>query len=264
MGNFCTNCGRPLEEGEVCNCTQTTETQPAPETPEAASQPQPQPVAPSQSATELKSGFQNLLTAIKTIFKNPEETANTLGKEENWLTAIILIAAQAVLSGLFALATTGISLAILSFRAGDLAVVFFFTFICSLLLSAAMFGLYLGLGKAVKGQSTPKSALAVIGTRCFFTAPLTVIAILLTMLNVVLGIIFFTAGEFFALLLIFMTIQKSFAISANKAFLIVGLTAVIIFIVFIIMFFVYCNFNMADLLFGGFSSSFGSGFSSYY
>lgn len=22
MGNFCKNCGRPLQEGEVCNCTQ--------------------------------------------------------------------------------------------------------------------------------------------------------------------------------------------------------------------------------------------------
>lgn len=22
MGNFCRNCGRPLQEGEICNCTQ--------------------------------------------------------------------------------------------------------------------------------------------------------------------------------------------------------------------------------------------------
>lgn len=255
MGNFCTNCGRPLKEGEVCNCAREEANQPQPQ---AEAQPQPQapvpPKAPGQSTAALKAGLQNLLTAVKTIFKNPEEAAATLGKEENWLMAILLIAAQAVLSGLFSLATVGIGFAVFSFRGGDLAILFFFTVICSLLLSAAMLGLYLCFGKAFKGKLTAKSALAVIGNRCFITIPLTVVAILFTMLHALFGIILFTAGEFFALLLLFITIQKSFGISVNKAFWVVGLTAVIIFVLFIIMFTIYVNFNIKDLFFGGMGS----------
>lgn len=29
MGNFCTQCGRPLQEGEVCNCTAQAAPNPA-------------------------------------------------------------------------------------------------------------------------------------------------------------------------------------------------------------------------------------------
>lgn len=33
MGNFCTQCGRPLQEGEVCNCTAQAAPNPAPAAP---------------------------------------------------------------------------------------------------------------------------------------------------------------------------------------------------------------------------------------
>lgn len=264
MGNFCTNCGRELQEGEVCNCTQNTATQPQAEAtaqpqPEPTVQPQQEPViqpkTPSQTGADVAAGFQNLFGALKQIFKNPQEAAVTLAKSENWLTAIILIAVQAVLSGLFALATTGIGLGFLSYKAADLAIVFFFTFVCSLILSAAMMGILLGLGKAVKGNVNIKSALALTGIRSFIIIPLTVVAILFTMLNAVLGLILFTIGEFFAILMIFMAIQESLGISANKALLVVGTTFVIMFILFMIMFTVYCNVNATDLLTGGFHSS---------
>ena len=41
MGNFCTQCGRPLQEGEVCNCTAQAAPNPAP------AAPTPTPVAPN-------------------------------------------------------------------------------------------------------------------------------------------------------------------------------------------------------------------------
>lgn len=237
MGNFCSKCGRELQDGEVCNCTQQNVTQ-------------------SQIDTEVKNGLQNLLSALKVFFKNPQEAADTLAKSENWLIAIVLIAAQAVLSGLFALATTGIGLGALSLKAADLAIVFFFTFVCSLLLSAAMMGMILGLGKAVKGNVDIKSALALTGIRGFISIPLSVVAILFTMLNVGIGFVLFTIGEFFVILLLFMAIQKSLGISSNKAFLITGIISAVMFILFIIMFTVYCNVNAVDLMSGGFQSSF--------
>lgn len=79
MGNFCTQCGRPLQEGEVCNCTAQAAPNPAPAAPNpvtpppAAPTPVPTPVqaAPNQSSREIKQGFENLVTALKTIWKNP-------------------------------------------------------------------------------------------------------------------------------------------------------------------------------------------------
>lgn len=240
MGNFCSQCGRELQDGEICNCTQQNEAQPQ---------------AQSQIDKEVKNGFQNLLSALKVFFKNPQEAAEILAKSENWLIAICLIAAQAVLSGLFALATMGIGLGALSFKAADLAIVFFFTFICSLLLSAAMMGIILGLGKAVKGTVDIKSALSLTSIRSFVNIPLSVIAILFTMLNATIGFVLFTVGEFFVILLIFMAMQKSMGISANKAFLITGIAAVVLLILFLIMFTIYCNINAVDLMSGGFQSS---------
>ena len=92
MGNFCTQCGRPLQEGEVCNCTAQAAPNPTPAAPtptpvapnpvtppQAAPTPAPAPTptpvqaAPSQSSREIKQGFENLVTALKTVWKNPAD-----------------------------------------------------------------------------------------------------------------------------------------------------------------------------------------------
>ena len=169
MGNFCTQCGRPLQEGEVCNCTAQAAPNPAPAAPTPtpvapnpltppqaeptpapahtqATTPAPTPVqaAPIQSSREIKQGFENLGTALKTIWKNPAEAVSALAKKESWLAALILIAAQALFSGLFALTNYGVGLEHNS--AISLVISFFFTFFFSIALSAAAMGMYLGIG----------------------------------------------------------------------------------------------------------------------
>lgn len=49
MGNFCTQCGRPLQEGEVCNCTAQAAPNPAPAAP-TPTPVAPNPVTPPQAA----------------------------------------------------------------------------------------------------------------------------------------------------------------------------------------------------------------------
>ena len=145
MGNFCTQCGRPLQEGEVCNCTAQAAPNPTPAAPtptpvapnpvtppQAAPTPAPAPTptpvqaAPSQSSREIKQGFENLVTALKTVWKNPAEAASALAKKREGLAALILIAAQALFSGLFALTNYGVGLKHNS--AISLVISFFFTF----------------------------------------------------------------------------------------------------------------------------------------
>ena len=240
MGNFCTQCGRPLQEGEVCNCTAQAAPNPAPAAPNpvtpppAAPTPVPTPVqaAPNQSSREIKQGFENFVTALKTIWKNPAEAASALAKKESWLAALILIAAQALFSGLFALTNYGVGLKHNS--AISLVISFFFTFFFSIALSAAAMGMYLGIGKAVKANVTFKSALATASIRCFVCLPLTFIGLLLGIASVQIGMFFFFLGEIIAAFLSILAVEKNFEVNANRAFLIVGSTYVVLYILFVI------------------------------
>ena len=247
MGNFCTQCGRPLQEGEVCNCTAQAAPNPAPAAPtptpvapnpvtppRAAPTPVPTPVqaAPSQSSREIKQGVENLVTALKTVWKNPAEAASVLAKKESWFAALILIAAQALFSGLFALTNYGVGLEHNS--AISLAISFCFTFFFSIALSAAAMGMYLGIGKAVKANVTLKSALATASIRCFVCLPLTFIGLLLGMASVEIGPFFFFLGEIIAAFLSILAVEKNFEVNANRAFLIVVSTYVVLYVLFII------------------------------
>lgn len=265
MGNFCTQCGRPLQEGEVCNCTAQAAPNPAPAAPNPApaapnpapAAPTPTPVAPnpvtpppaaptpapapaptpvqaapSQSSREIKQGFENLVTALKTVWKNPAEAASALAKKESWLAALILIAAQALFSGLFALTNYGVGLKHDS--AISLVISFFFTFFFSIALSAAAMGMYLGIGKAAKAGITFKSALATASIRCFVCLPLTFIGLLLGMASVQIGMFFFFLGEIIAAFLSILAVEKNLEVNANRAFLIVGSTYVVLYILFVI------------------------------
>ena len=265
MGNFCTQCGRPLQEGEVCNCTAQAAPNPAPAAPNPApaapnpapAAPTPTPVAPnpvtpppaaptpapapaptpvqaapSQSSREIKQGFENLVTALKTVWKNPAEAASALAKKESWLAALILIAAQALFSGLFALTNYGVGLKHDS--AISLVISFFFTFFFSIALSAAAMGMYLGIGKAAKAGITFKSALATASIRCFVCLPLTFIGLLLGMASVQIGMFFFFLGEIIAAFLSILAVEKNLEVNANRAFLIVSSTYVVLYILFVI------------------------------
>lgn len=243
MGNFCTQCGRPLQEGEVCNCTAQAAPNPAPAAPTPTpvapnpvtppqAAPTPVQAAPSQSSREIKQGFENLVTALKTVWKNPAEAASALAKKESWLAALILIAAQALFSGLFALTNYGVGLEHNS--AISLVISFFFTFFFSIALSAAAMGMYLGIGKATKAGITFKSALATASIRCFVCLPLTFIGLLLGMASVQIGMFFFFLGEIIAAFLSILAVEKNLEVNANRAFLIVGSTYVVLYILFVL------------------------------
>lgn len=240
MGNFCTQCGRPLQEGEVCNCTQQNQTsQPA----QAA--PAPSPATPSQASIEIKNGFCNLVTALKTVWTNPVKAASALAHKDSWLPAILLIAAQALFSGLFALTSFGVGLEL--DKAEFLLIAFFFTFFSSLALSAAGMGMYLAMGKAVKGEVSFKAALSTASIRCFVCLPLTFLAMLLSMANVGIGLMLFFIGEIIAILLTMLAVQENYKLSANRTFIVVGSTYLVIFILFIIAVSIYCSVNLMGM-----------------
>lgn len=134
MAKFCVNCGRPLQEGEVCNCTaqQPPVEQAAPQQPvqqyipqqppvqQAAPQqpvqqyipqqqpvqqsaPQPavpaQPAAPSPAATY----FKNMWDIVLGVVKTPAATLKSFAASGDTKTAIGFIAAYSILLSLFML-----------------------------------------------------------------------------------------------------------------------------------------------------------------
>lgn len=276
MGNFCTQCGRPLQEGEVCNCTQQAAPQQtqeqaaqpaqqaAPQTAPAQEAPQPAPAAyqqaprqampPSQTAIEVKKGFSNFVTALKTIWTNPSNAASALAQKESWLPALILIAVQALFSGLFALTNFSVGMGVDDLQ--FLLIVFFFTFFSSLALAAASMGMYLAMGKVTKAEVTFKSALSTASIRCLAGIPTVFIGMLLGMANVGIGLFFFILGEIIAILLTILAVQDTYKINANRAFVVVGSAYIVIFVLFCIAVAIYCGVNM--------SSMFGHSYRSWY
>lgn len=265
MGNFCTQCGRPLQEGEICNCRQQAASEPTPQpTPQPAPQPTPQPApqptyqqvppqpaVPSQTSIEIKNGFNNLLTALKKIWTNPTQAATSLAQKDSWLPALILMGAQAFFTGLFALTNFGVGLG----KDGSrfLVFTFLFTFLSSLALSSAAMGMYLAIGKAVKGKVSLKSALATASIRSFVCLPLTLVGMLLGMANVETGMFFFFLGEIIAAFLTILAVQETYQVNTNGAFLIVCSTYVTLFLLFVLTALLY-NGISPETVFGFYSS----------
>lgn len=85
MAKFCTKCGRALNEGEICNCVQTV-----------------QPVA--VAATQGNGLVNDCINIIKNFFKKPVDTLKVSISENNFTSALVMIALNGLAVGLFAIA----------------------------------------------------------------------------------------------------------------------------------------------------------------
>lgn len=109
---FCTKCGRPLQDGEVCTCQQQAAPQPqmtapqpqmtapqpqmtAPQPQMAAPQPQLQQAAPRPAGPNIGTELGNL---VKGLFTSPVEAIAAYTAKANIVLVAILIGAQAIVS----------------------------------------------------------------------------------------------------------------------------------------------------------------------
>lgn len=236
MSNFCTQCGRELQEGEVCNCMAQNQTaQPTP-----VVQPAPAPIT-SAATLETKQGFTNFITMLKTIWTNPAKAVSAMSADESWLPAIILMGAQAFLTGLASLLCSIVYLEI--DKIFYLAVTFLFPFFCSLFLSAALMGMLLALSKATKGDVTFKSALSAASIRCFVGIPFTFLAMLFGMANGMVALFFLGLGEIIALFLTYMVATERFKLNANRSFLTVCGAYLTLFVMLFLMVVIFEGVN---------------------
>ncbi|GEM_PF-2125742 len=119
MANFCTRCGKPLQPGEVCSCVGGAQYQQ--QTPQYQQQaPQYQQQAPQyqqqyqqapqyqyqqqyqQVQPQQNSGKGQLFSVLKELFSSPLIAGREYAAEGNFIYAMIFIAVQGVLTGIFA------------------------------------------------------------------------------------------------------------------------------------------------------------------
>lgn len=250
MGNFCTNCGRELQEGEVCNCTtQATTSEPTPAV-QPAPAPAPTPVAPNPAAVEVKQGFTNFTTVLKTIWTNPSQAVCAMSEKESWLPALILMAAQALLISISSLLCGIVFMEIDTLF--YLFVLFLFPFFGSLCLSATMMGMLLALGKATKGTVTFKSALSAASVRCLVGVPFTFLAMFFGMASGMAALFLLGFGEIIAMFLTFMAVMKQFRLNINRTFLTVCGSYLTL---FILLLFLVVIFEGANSYWGAYAIS---------
>ena len=228
MARFCTKCGKPLEEGEVCSCTQQA-------APEAAAQTQQFQQTQQQTAQQAgymsnEQQFQQTQQAVAgfltrvggaflNIVKHPVSHGRIMIQTADYQVGIALIVLQGICTAIFG-AVAASKLAglintliggVMSYLGGygdDLelpyAKIIFGTMLISIGLSFLL-ALLLMLGNmAVKNALNYKQMIGAVASRSCVVVIATVLAILLYLLNPIAGLTIFAMGNiwgFFIILL---------------------------------------------------------------
>ena len=206
MGNFCTKCGRPLADGEVCNCQATPQINPgqvAP-MPQAAPAPAPQgqpqmapqgqPYMQQKAPSQFDAVMKDTLAAFVDIMKAPVTKGQELVKGEKFIVSVIYIVLQALLSTIFAMVATVKFMGDYA-DGGMYAKIFFGTFFGSVLFSAMLFGVVMAANAICKNPISVKSALCVVGNRSIVLCPVILLSAILVLIAPSWGIcLFFLAS----------------------------------------------------------------------
>lgn len=179
---FCRFCGRELADGEECPC-QTQSSSSIPTTPSS--------IQPQQIISLTWSDFLQLL-------KHPSSSGRAYIYSGNIISPVIFLLLQGICSGIFSIlcigkinglvALGGSFTENLKFSAPG---AFFLTLFYSLLLSAVLLGLFLGLSKLFRFQLTVPQALCIISMRSVILIPITLFNCLVFLLNIPAGIVCF-------------------------------------------------------------------------
>ena len=87
MAKFCTRCGRELNEGEVCNCTQSVTT------------------TSNNTSVDVKTSFMDCVNVFKKIFTKPFDAIKEFVCENKYVAGIIMTVVAALSTGIYKIAT---------------------------------------------------------------------------------------------------------------------------------------------------------------
>lgn len=87
MAKFCTKCGKALNEGEICNCSQTVQT-----------------VATKATGVDAQECIMDCVNVFKNIFTKPFDAIKEFVSENKFIAGIIMIVLAALSTGLYKIA----------------------------------------------------------------------------------------------------------------------------------------------------------------
>lgn len=194
MAKFCTNCGKPLEEGKVCDCKKNAEKKEI-----------------EQSANSIvEDYFHTFLEIVKGIFTKPVTTIKEYSTKENFGFACIALLVNAIISGLFmyCYVKEGTNAVGSIFGYGSLVTANINVSFVEILLQGMLFMLvgfvvsagmiYLLAGPLFKSNMDFKKVISLTGVCSIFTLITTLIAIIFVFISMKLAtILLLVAGAFY-------------------------------------------------------------------
>ena len=233
MASFCSQCGRPLQEGEVCNCQQQNTINPVPDQmpnqmPNQMSNQMPNtmPVygtpngqAMNQVLNEGKNIFQNILG----LFKDPAGTIKRIADENKMMTPLIMVITNIVVTFLLSI----MCMIVVRVKLGDYAdyisipyvrIVLVLTLL-SAIFDFALAGLMLLSSKVFfKDDFSFAKALTVTGAKVILSSIFAVCAVIFTIIAPTLGMIINLVGMLFTSLVFILGYMKISVLSDTKKF----------------------------------------------
>ena len=191
------------------------------------------------------------------ILLKPKSVGRAFVKEANIITAFIFIALQAICSGLFAVIFFGKinSLAktqMLTWDSDYLSMFdlykfplfkdFFITVIASVVLTCIVAIVVWGMTSAFKGKTTFIEAISAVAVRCVAKTPVILVALLLGLINIGLGMLFFMLSAIAGLCYSCMVVPTGIGADGDKTVFIV-LVACIASLLCMFIFFRYMSVN---------------------
>lgn len=232
MGKFCTRCGRPLAEGEICNCQATANAQNQLNNPMEGQQEAQQNQQAPQYQQQAQQSYQQTQQAVsshmtKTIgtflnmIKRPITTGRQLVASNETGVAITFIVIQALLSGFFALAVMskigGTIETLVSSLVGEYldagikfpyARIFILTALTSAVLSLLLALLLLVGNMIIKNAVTYVQMLNCVAVRSAWLSLLTLVALIVYVLNPVAGICTYVLEGIWGIIAILLVLPK--------------------------------------------------------
>lgn len=233
MAKFCTKCGKKLEEGEICNCSNVNTNQVVESTQKQSTK------------VDVKESFMDCVSVFKKIFTKPMDAIKEFVCDNKFVSGIIMVVVAAITSGLYKIATLksmyssssgsfnvdDFSSLLDSALSGNLSVAepeYFKEFLTTFATSLAEYALivfvgYLLISKLMKGVATWKQMI-------------TAVAISLSVVlvgNVINSVLVFIDGDFIgnirsyvasfasisSILILFVSVKEIARIDKNKLFM---------------------------------------------
>lgn len=266
MAKFCIHCGRPLEEGEVCNCQSNVN-------PQDAVQQQNETLQSNNvqnqgttngsstnqnvSSNELGNKIKFVFSKVLNMFKSPSATINEFIEKNDSQYGVIMMAINVI--GIFVISL--IQFLYLNSKLYNMLPVAQLVIIAVIIAAVSTFGfaslLFVFTNKAFKSDASLAHIFSINGVTSVLSICLQIVVILFTLLSAKFGLILSVISFIYTSVIFITNYNETVKLDTDKKTYALFITYGAIFIIQLIIFSMFVSSAISGTL-GSFSSLFGS------